>query len=655
MLPSVPLDAAIADGVLAVLSMDAALASVAQRFHQTFPSSSASLHAAAYCQQLLQADDEPAATGAALASLRPVQRLSALWVLFSMCRAPLPAGHSWGSAASQSAWHADQLRRNPFLEALLQVLDGWNATSATESYRNVATAALTPAQRIERVFITRMLLPDEYLPAAPLQGLLQLSQLSAPAFADSSATIAQQLTFADPATLEAALVPLRAMVRENQPHPALLEALHSVSVPAAALQAEMRVPVSLLTAVLGGDFVSALRASEAASSRGATAAATAPSPSSETDASQLTLSVRALPPHFGPPPMLELDWGAPDWEELLRQADFGSMMPPELCWMNWDPPANMDWNAPLRAPGAASAVPMSPRTPSSSTPFTLALTKACKSQLLSGEKAQLLAELKACDPAGLSSAGAPMELPAALAIAMHVIPPSVLPQLVSKNHDVAIELLRQLMLLSQQRAAVLAAAPSPAAAAALSSGVSSLPHSVNDYLAPLVSMEMSLPCLEVAKALSVVEAPHTPLVLPPDFLHLYICKCIASCSRLQDKFLQHRYVRLLCAFLTTLIRKKVIQMAPSASGAAGASATPAPASADGASAPATASSFSSAASNAQSPSSASAAAAATAASVAAAADVRDVLLVEVASFLVEFASHKEAATLYKLIKSMENK
>jgi hypothetical protein len=41
--------------------------------------------------------------------------------------------------------------------------------------------------------------------------------------------------------------------------------------------------------------------------------------------------------------------------------------------------------------------------------------------------------------------------------------------------------------------------------------------------------------------------------------------------------------------------------------------------------------------------------------VAAAADVRDVLLVEVASFLVEFASHKEAATLYKLIKSMENK
>jgi len=400
MLPSVPLDAAIADGVLAVLSMDAPLASVAQRFHEAFPSVSTSLHAAAYCQQLLQADDESTAT-AALASLRPVQRLSALWVLFSMSRASLPPAHSWGSAASQSAWHADQLRRTPFLEALLQVLDGWNATTTNESTRNVATAALTPAQRIERVFVTRMLLPDYYLPAAPLQGLLQLSQLSAPAFADSSATIAQQLTFSDLATLEAALLPLRSIVRENQPHPALLEALHFAS--SAALQAEMRVPVSLLTAVLGADVVSALRASEAASSTGATAAAAASS--SETDAPHLTLRVQALPPQFDPPPMMELDWGAPNWEELLQQADPGSMLPPELSWMNWDPPANVDWNAPLRVAGAASAVPMSPRTPSSSTPFTVALTKACKSQLLSGEKAQLLVELKACDPAGLGGAG----------------------------------------------------------------------------------------------------------------------------------------------------------------------------------------------------------------------------------------------------------
>ena len=103
--------------------------------------------------------------------------------------------------------------------------------------------------------------------------------------------------------------------------------------------------------------------------------------------------------------MLELDWGAPNWEELLQQADPGSMLPPELSWMNWDPPANVDWNPQLRVSGAASAVPLSPRTPSSSTPFTLALTKACKSQLLSGEKAQLLAELKACDPAGLGGAG----------------------------------------------------------------------------------------------------------------------------------------------------------------------------------------------------------------------------------------------------------
>ena len=40
--------------------------------------------------------------------------------------------------------------------------------------------------------------------------------------------------------------------------------------------------------------------------------------------------------------MLELDWGVPNWEELLQQADPGSMLPPELSWMNWDPPANVD-------------------------------------------------------------------------------------------------------------------------------------------------------------------------------------------------------------------------------------------------------------------------------------------------------------------------
>lgn len=323
-----------------------------------------------------------------------------------------------------------------------------------------------------------------------------------------------------------------------------------------------------------------------------------------------------------------------------------SVLPPELSWMRWDPPDNLEWNAPLAVPAhlmSPGNVPHSPLTPSAAaTGLATLLAKACKVQLPAAEKTQLLAELRAGSAhlvAASSSSGAappPFDIPATLLTACQLVPPSRLPLLVEKNHEAASEFLMQFMAATQARLAAVAAAPNVVAASALPT----LPHTVNDYLSPLVCMDMSLHSMEVAKSLSMSSdsplGPQALKVLPPDFLHLYICKCLSSCSKMQDKFLQARHVRLICAFLTTLIRKKIIHMAA-------ATATMS----NGNMEPASASSSSS--------SSSSSASASSSASVAASSeyDVRDVLLVEVSSFLVEFSSHKDAANLYKLIKSME--
>jgi len=151
-----------------------------------------------------------------------------------------------------------------------------------------------------------------------------------------------------------------------------------------------------------------------------------------------------------------------------------------------------------------------------------------------------------------------------------------------------------------------------------------------------------------------VSAP--PLLLPPDFLHLYVCKCMASCARAgQDKYVQHRHVRLVCAFITTLIRKKLIDLGGGATtdgeqaGMTGAAASPSALSSPSAASQAPMPSGSSELGALQSPPGFASVAAASAGAGGGA----DALLVEISAFLVEFASHKEASMLYKLIKSIE--